>query len=163
MQTKMCKKCGDLEPIDQFYRDCNRADGRMSQCKACRRLYETQGNGRLASARYRSSSKGKETKRRYRSTGRSRSAALVAQKKYRATESGARSARLAAKRARDAHPDKYVARYKLSNAVTSGRIARQPCEVCGAEKVEAHHDDYSKPLDVRWLCKKHHVEAHRCA
>lgn len=37
-----------------------------------------------------------------------------------------------------------------------GNIARLPCEVCGAEKVDAHHDDYSKPLEVRWLCRRHH-------
>lgn len=34
--------------------------------------------------------------------------------------------------------------------------AKQPCEVCGAEKSEAHHDDYTKPLSVRWLCRSHH-------
>jgi hypothetical protein len=42
-------------------------------------------------------------------------------------------------------------------------LDRKPCEVCGIEKVEAHHDDYSKPLQVRWLCKRHHCEHHRKA
>jgi ribosomal protein S27AE len=42
-----------------------------------------------------------------------------------------------------------------------GRLIRQPCEVCGEKKVEAHHDDYDKPLDVRWLCPAHHAETHR--
>jgi hypothetical protein len=42
-----------------------------------------------------------------------------------------------------------------------GRLIRQPCEVCGEKKVEAHHDDYDKPLDVRWLCKAHHTDVHR--
>jgi len=39
-------------------------------------------------------------------------------------------------------------------------LEKQPCEVCGATKVEAHHDDYTKPLEVRWLCKRHHSEVH---
>lgn len=37
-----------------------------------------------------------------------------------------------------------------------GKLRPQPCEVCGETKVEKHHDDYSKPLQVRWLCRTHH-------
>ena len=40
-------------------------------------------------------------------------------------------------------------------------MTRQPCEVCGNAKAQAHHDDYGKPLDVRWLCTTHHAEWHR--
>jgi hypothetical protein len=58
------------------------------------------------------------------------------------------------------HPDRYAAHSAVSNAVRDGRLFRQPCEACGAAKAEAHHDDYAKPLDVRWLCKKHHHEHH---
>lgn len=39
-------------------------------------------------------------------------------------------------------------------------LERQPCEICGA-KAEAHHEDYNKPLEVRWLCFKHHREWHK--
>jgi hypothetical protein len=46
-------------------------------------------------------------------------------------------------------------------AIRAGILLRKPCEVCGKEKVDAHHDDYMKPLDVRWLCRKHHNEHHR--
>lgn len=59
------------------------------------------------------------------------------------------------------YPEKYRARYFLHNAVRDGRVLRKPCEVCDEIKAQAHHDDYSKPLDVRWLCEKHHVEHHR--
>ena len=42
----------------------------------------------------------------------------------------------------------------------SGRIKRQPCMVCGEKTVQGHHEDYSKPLQVMWLCHKHHCERH---
>jgi hypothetical protein len=64
------------------------------------------------------------------------------------------------KRMKKKHPQKHMARKIVYNAIKSGKLTRQPCEVCGNPKVEAHHDDYSKPLDVRWLCHKHHREVH---
>jgi hypothetical protein len=49
----------------------------------------------------------------------------------------------------------------LNRAVAHGEIIRQPCEICGSsEMIEAHHEDYSKPLDVVWLCKRHHLAVH---
>ena len=45
--------------------------------------------------------------------------------------------------------------------IKMGKLISKPCEVCGDLKVDAHHDDYAKPLDVRWLCKKHHREHHK--
>lgn len=45
-------------------------------------------------------------------------------------------------------------------ALSKGEMVRKPCEACGTEPAEAHHDDYSKPLAVRWLCRKHHAEHH---
>ena len=46
-------------------------------------------------------------------------------------------------------------------AVQSGELVRQPCEKCGSEEqIEAHHDDYTKKLDVRWLCHKCHMAFH---
>jgi len=49
----------------------------------------------------------------------------------------------------------------VGNAIRDGRLNRGPCEVCGSrESVEGHHEDYSKPLDVRWLCREHHKALH---
>ena len=45
--------------------------------------------------------------------------------------------------------------------IKAGVLVKFPCEVCAVTKVDAHHDDYAKPLDVRWLCRKHHNEHHR--
>lgn len=58
------------------------------------------------------------------------------------------------------HPDRASARRKVRHEIEAGRMARQPCERCGVARAHAHHDDYSKPLDVRWLCRKHHDEHH---
>jgi len=53
-----------------------------------------------------------------------------------------------------------LARSAARAAIREGRLIRKPCETCGATDVEAHHDDYSKALDVRWLCRRHHREFH---
>lgn len=53
-----------------------------------------------------------------------------------------------------------AARVQVRLALKYGRLKRNPCEVCGNKKVEAHHDDYTKQLNVRWLCKNHHEEVH---
>jgi len=55
-----------------------------------------------------------------------------------------------------------AARNYLNSLIRKGIIKRENCQICGESKtVEAHHDDYSKPLEVDWLCKKHHAEHHR--
>ncbi len=55
----------------------------------------------------------------------------------------------------------YKARHDLYHAVEGGRIEKLPCEVCGEKNVEGHHEDYSKPLEVKWLCRGHHRKLHR--
>ena len=52
--------------------------------------------------------------------------------------------------------EKVRAHWKLNQAVRSGKIKKQPCEICKDTIVHAHHDDYTKPLDVRWLCPACH-------
>ncbi len=46
-------------------------------------------------------------------------------------------------------------------AIRKGRLTKQPCAVCGSLNAHAHHEDYSKPLDVMWLCPAHHNARHR--
>lgn len=53
-----------------------------------------------------------------------------------------------------------IARAKAYKALCRGDLVLQPCEACGARKVEMHHDDYTKPLVVRWLCRDHHLRHH---
>jgi hypothetical protein len=54
---------------------------------------------------------------------------------------------------------KIAARNEVRKALLRGDLVRQPCERCG-KPGHAHHDDYQRPLDVRWLCRKHHLEEH---
>jgi hypothetical protein len=50
-------------------------------------------------------------------------------------------------------------RSKASMAKRRGRLLPQPCEVCGrTDRIEMHHDDYSRPLKVRWFCRAHHLQ-----
>lgn len=53
------------------------------------------------------------------------------------------------------------ASFKVAYAIKTGEIVPRSCEVCGATKAQAHHDDYNKPLEVRWLCREHHEEWHK--
>ncbi len=65
-------------------------------------------------------------------------------------------------RKRRKDPDGYMAAHgAVARALKSGKIERIPCCMCGTtEKIHAHHDDYSKPLEVMWLCVVHHKSRH---
>jgi len=77
------------------------------------------------------------------------------------------------KRWRKEHPDavremlkrikiKTKAHNTMNYAIRVGKLRRGACDVCGStERIEGHHEDYSKPLNVSWLCKKHHAVLHR--
>lgn len=56
--------------------------------------------------------------------------------------------------------EKGRASQQLRDAVRKGSIKRQPCEVCQEPEAQGHHEDYSKALNVRWLCPQHHREEH---
>lgn len=59
------------------------------------------------------------------------------------------------------HPGRNAARKMVHRAIRSGKLLRLPCEACGKSPAEAHHEDYSLPLVVRFLCPAHHAAAHR--
>lgn len=58
--------------------------------------------------------------------------------------------------------EKSHARALVQSALRYGKMERQLCIICGL-KAQAHHEDYSKPYEVEWLCSKHHAERHRKA
>lgn len=70
---------------------------------------------------------------------------------------------------RDENPDwmdgepyqRHLTRVRTRRAIVTGVLTRHPCQQCGSEQSQAHHDDYSKPLEVTWLCRPCHLEHHR--
>jgi hypothetical protein len=64
------------------------------------------------------------------------------------------------KRWNNTHREARRAHALVSKALREGTLKRGQCEQCGSFRVEAHHDDYSQPLIVRWLCRGDHQRHH---
>lgn len=135
-QSQQCYHCLIAKPLDEFHKHPQMPNGHRGKCKEC---------------------KNQEARVRYKAQ---RDYERLRSFKYRQTEKGKARQLVNAKRHNSQHPEKYKARYRLRNAVRNGWLKKKPCETCGDPKAEAHHDDYSKPLNVRWLCLKHHREHH---
>lgn len=54
---------------------------------------------------------------------------------------------------------RHIARWLLNKAVKRGDVVKMPC-ACGNIKVDGHHSDYSKPLEVVWMCRSCHSKYH---
>ncbi|WP_081724759.1 hypothetical protein [Asticcacaulis sp. YBE204] len=67
---------------------------------------------------------------------------------------------------RTENPKAIWAHHSLRSALRRGLIERKPCEVCAAVHgvndavIDGHHEDYDRPMDVKWLCRKHHRQIH---
>lgn len=87
-----------------------------------------------------------------------------ASEKYRKSEKGIKNSRKNVLAYKKRFPEKNNARKKVYYRVQTGEIIKPDvCEFNNEDCkgiLHAHHDDYSKPLDVRWLCRFHHVETH---
>ena len=59
-----------------------------------------------------------------------------------------------------ANRQKLDAHEAVRRALRDGSLKRGVCEVCGSFRTDAHHDDYTLPLIVRWLCRAHHQQPH---
>lgn len=63
-------------------------------------------------------------------------------------------------RRRAREPIKNLARSQTLRAIATGKLKRLPCQKCGDKNSQAHHTDYTKPLEVEWLCFKCHRKEH---
>lgn len=155
MTTKTCFKCGETKQIELFYRHPQTADKHLNKCKACTdrdvRLYRETHREQVQQRKLAWYDANQD---RLRQRDRDEYRALTPEaKRERATE--------IRQKHRQRHPDRYRARLCVYRAVRSGKLVRQPCEVCGKLPVEAHHEDYTKPLEVHWLCREHHGETRK--
>lgn len=129
--SKICFKCGVEKPLTDFYKHPKMADGHVNKCKTCNKE-DVRENRTLKVDYYREYDKERGNRQGYEYT-----------KEY-----------------RERFPKKYAAHVLVNNHLRDGKLEKKPCEVCGAAKSVAHHDDYDKPLEVRWLCQGHHKQWH---
>ena len=135
---KTCFKCLCAKPLTEFYKHAAMGDGHLNKCKAC-------------------------TKKDVRQHRQDKWESVRAYDRLRASQPHRVAlAKEIQTRWRLEHPERKKAHAKLRYAVVSGRL--QPWPVCAipecSDKPEAHHPDYSRALDVVWLCPAHHKQAH---
>jgi hypothetical protein len=134
---KRCFKCGRVKRLDLFYRHRETSDGHLGKCKACTR---------------------RDVKRRYYDPE-SRIKLIEYERRREQGPERKKKKILYARNHRRKHPGKTRAREAVRRAIVAGRIQRGVCEICGNPQVEAHHTDYRRRLDVKWLCRRHHMLA----
>lgn len=131
---KRCGRCGVLKPSVEFSRSRSRPDGLQNRCKTCQLDANRQWAMRHPSVRRAA------LKRRY----------------EREVEQGRRESKIATREKQNAHNAVY-------RAIKKGRMSRpSDCPECGGSEfpIHAHHADYSKPLDVQWVCAPCHGAIH---
>lgn len=138
MTVKTCFKCSRDLPPSEFYQHAKMADGLLGKCKECAKIDVRQNrNARLDHYRRYDSIRSQRPERKLHL----RETVKLVKQKY---------------------PEKTKARNAAGNAIRDGRIIRpNRCSSCSVEcRPEAHHEDYSKPLEVVWLCSGCHGRAH---
>ena len=134
--VRVCTKCSTGKPLCLFTKNKQHTTGWGGECVAC---------ANIRTAAYRNANLDKvRTHDRERSKEPERTEYLRNQVyDYRAK-----------------NPEKVRAHWKVKQAKKTGRLTPKPCVKCGDAKSAAHHEDYSKPLDVIWLCYSCHKHLH---
>jgi hypothetical protein len=162
---KDCFKCGVIKELSEFYKHKQMADGYLNKCKICSRKDVIKNRIKKI-----------EHYREYDKSRMNEPQRVAAREKWANSEEGKNSQMLAKVRwaaknpekksganARwvDANPEKISAHNKVRAAIANGSLMKQPCEKCRNKKTHAHHYDYTKPLDVKWLCAQCHKDEHK--
>lgn len=159
---KKCSQCGQSKPYSAFSPSKVTKSGCASGCKEClaeayRKRYaekeDVRERQKASQKKWLDDPKNYRDKLEWGHKKTEKIRAGIAPKKAKATKEQCRVWR---KTARAKNPEKERARAMVQRACRAGKLIRLPCEMCGNEHSEAHHPNYSKPLDVRWLCRIHH-------
>lgn len=149
---KVCRDCLIEKPLSCFYKHSAMKDGYLNKCSDCVKA-------RVSKHRDLNLERIREYDRQ-RSMLPHRVAARV---DYLKTESGAIARKKALDKYKKVRPMAYAAHIITQNYVRDGKLTpASECSVCGSTyKIEGHHDDYTKPLDIRWLCNPCHRKWHK--
>ena len=149
---KVCRECNVNKPLTEYYAHSQMQDGYLNKCKDCvkTRVHKHRENNLDAVRDY--------DKKRSLLPHR-----VQARKKYIKTEQGKIAKKKAMLNYKNNYPLKYAAQKMFSLAVKRGELIRpQNCSECNSShKIEGHHDNYTKPFDVRWLCEQCHKKWHK--
>lgn len=169
---KTCIKCNQSKPIDLFATSLNRKKERvyLNSCKECMREYKkshynANKQAYLDKAKKQREKNPEEYKKYLNEYYLQNKEDLKAKaKEYVKTEQGKEVRRKCNRNyfSKDINRFKHNARKKVLRALQKGTLIKpSECEVCGLElPLQAHHHDYSKPLDVRWVCIQCHENIH---
>lgn len=151
---KQCYKCKEIKPIVEFSLQKASSDGHHSYCKQCVRTYD-------AERRHTNAYRAKE--RAYSRLWRATHPDKVKEKNIKAYERHKEAIKCANKQYRKQHDTLRVAHNKIRNAKGRGQLTPPTyCYECGKNCTpDAHHEDYSKPFEVTWLCRLCHRIKHR--
>ena len=179
--VKTCSKCNLTKPPSEFYKDNGKKDGIKKMCKECynsqQKIYKSSDKAKLVMANNTQRNRKKHLLVGVSLTSTKQCSRCMTTKpssefhRCMVKKDGLQSrckmcykhkTYTEANRLYDKQKVTSIetrARQTVRNAIRKGELKKQPCIVCGAE-AEAHHPDYTKPLDVDWLCRKHHALWH---
>ena len=151
--SKICFKCNQDKPLEEFYKHSQMGDGHLNKCKECTKK-DTKANIAKNHDYYREYDRGRANLPHR----------VEARKSYSQTEEGKLASRKAKEKWLAENAIKRGASLIVLNAVRSGKLVKEyKCQECGVDnvRIHGHHDDYNHPLSVRWLCAKCHIAWHK--
>ena len=149
---KVCLDCNVEKPLWDFYKHSKMQDGHLNKCKSCvKERVKTHREKNIQKIKEYDKQRGMLPHR------------VKARKEYMQTEQGKIARKKAIISYRKTFPMKYAAHVITGNAIRDKKITKiNYCSECNSNKqIQAHHDDYTKPLEIRWLCDLCHKKWHK--